>query len=216
MDLAQYKKAWENQPEEKNKVSALEIYKMTQSKSTSIAKWIFIIGLAEFAFWLVLNLVVSGLNLVEIYEEMNLMKYINIVYYFNILIVVLFLVIFYRNYSAVSTIDDTKTLMKKIIRVRKTVKFYVYYNIITTILVTIVFNIVIANTPGAIEKIMTYQNSDLVLDSSQMFTAYIISQALAIAFIIGFLFLFYYLLYGILLKKLKSNYRELTKLEEIQ
>jgi len=216
MDLAQYKKAWENQPEEKNKVSALEIYKMTQSKSTSIAKWIFIIGLMEFAFWLILNLIFSGLNYTEIYEEMNLMNYIDIVYYFNILIIVLFLVIFYRNYSAVSTIDDTKTLMKKIIRVRKTVKFYVYYNIITTILVTIAFNIIIANTPGAIEKILTYQNTDLSLDSSQMLTAYIISQALAIAFILGFLFLFYYLLYGILLKKLNTNYKELTKLEEIK
>ena len=27
MDLANYKKVWKNQPEEKNKISALEIYK---------------------------------------------------------------------------------------------------------------------------------------------------------------------------------------------
>ncbi len=51
MDLANYKKVWKNQPEEKNKISALEIYKMTQSKSNSIVKWIFIIGLLEFVFW---------------------------------------------------------------------------------------------------------------------------------------------------------------------
>ena len=97
MDLAQYKKAWENQPEEKNKVSALEIYKMTQTKSTSIAKWIFIIGLAEFAFWLILNFIFSGLEEVKIYEELNLMGYVNFAYYFNIAIVVVFLIVFYKN-----------------------------------------------------------------------------------------------------------------------
>ena len=48
MDLANYKKVWKNQPEEKNKISAIEIYKMTQEKSNSIAKWIFIIGILEF------------------------------------------------------------------------------------------------------------------------------------------------------------------------
>ena len=36
MDLANYKKVWKNQPEEKNKISALEIYKMTKEKSNSI------------------------------------------------------------------------------------------------------------------------------------------------------------------------------------
>ena len=48
MDLANYKKVWKDQPEEKNKISSLEIYKMTQSRSISIAKWIFMIGLIEF------------------------------------------------------------------------------------------------------------------------------------------------------------------------
>ena len=55
MDLANYKKVWKNQPEEKNKISALEIYKMTQSKSNSIVKWIFIIGLLEFVFWFAID-----------------------------------------------------------------------------------------------------------------------------------------------------------------
>ena len=51
MDLLDnYKKAWNNQPEDAHKVSSLEIYKMAQSKSSSIVKWIFIIGIAEFVF----------------------------------------------------------------------------------------------------------------------------------------------------------------------
>ena len=55
MDLANYKKVWKDQPEEINKISSLEIYKMTQSRSISITKWIFMIGLIEFIFWFFIN-----------------------------------------------------------------------------------------------------------------------------------------------------------------
>lgn len=211
MDLAEYKKAWGNQPEEKNKVSALDIYKMTQAKSTSIVKWIFIIGLGEFAFWALLNFLVSGLNYIEMYEELNIMAYMNFSYYVHYIVVILFLIIFYRNYSFVSIIDDTKTLMQKIIRVRKTVRYYVLYNILYSVVLMIVFNIIIVNTPGALDKIFAYE--EMVIDPSQMLTVYIISQLIALCVILLFQFLFYYLLYGILLKKLKRNYKELNKLE---
>ncbi len=112
MDLAQYKKAWENQPEEKNKLSALEIYKMTQAKSTSIVKWIFIIGLLEFTLWITLNIIFSQLDYTSAYEELNLMKFIDLSYYFNFLILIVFLVIFYKNYTSVSTVESKKTLIK--------------------------------------------------------------------------------------------------------
>lgn len=212
MDLADYKKAWDNQPENENKVSAIEIYKMTQSKSTSIVKWIFIIGLAEFALWTVLNILVSGLSYVEMYEELDLMKYINFSYYLHFAVIVLFLVIFYKNYTSVSTIDDTKTLMRKIIRVRKTVKFYVLYNIIGTVILMIFFNWVIINTPGAIQ--MIYEHEGISIPESDIMTVYIVSQVITIVILLLLMFLFYYLLYGILLKKLKRNYKELIKLEE--
>ena len=42
MDLDAYKKTWENQPEETNTVSKIDIYKMAHSKSSSVVKWIFI------------------------------------------------------------------------------------------------------------------------------------------------------------------------------
>jgi hypothetical protein len=211
MDLAEYKKAWKNQPEEENKVSAIEIYKMTQSKSTSIVKWIFIIGLGEFAFWTILNFLFSGLSYVDMYEELDLLKYINFSYYIHFVVVVLFLVIFYRNYASVSSIDDTKTLMRKIIRVRKTVQYYVLYNILGSVVLMIIFNIIIINTPGAIESV--FKHEEVTVDHSKMLTIYIISQVIALCIILLFQFLFYYLLYGILLKKLKRNYKELTKLE---
>lgn len=210
MDLAQYKKVWKGQPKEANEVSTLEIYKMTQSKSTSIVKWIFIVGLLEFIFFLVLNLILLEPNHNEIFGNVNLTQFVNFSYYFNYLVVVLFLIIFYRNYISVSTVDDTKTLMKKIIKVRKTVKFYIFYNIFINILMLVIYNIVVFSAPETIKIVLL--NYDIALDESQMMTVYIISQVIAVVMILLFLFLLYYLLYGTLLKKLKKNYKELTKL----
>ena len=208
MDLAQYKKVWKGQPKEANEVSTLEIYKMTQSKSTSIVKWIFIVGLLEFTFFLVLNLILLEPNYNEIFGNVNVTQFINFSYYFNYLVLALFLIIFYRNYVSVSTVDDTKTLMKKIIKVRKTVKFYIFYNVFINILMLIIYNIIIFNSPDTIKIILS--NYDMALDESQMMTVYIISQVIAVVMILLFLFLLYYLLYGTLLKKLKKNYKELT------
>lgn len=208
MDLAQYKKVWKGQPKEANEVSTLEIYKMTQSKSTSIVKWIFIVGLLEFTFFLVLNLILLEPNYNEIFGNVNVTQFINFSYYFNYLVVALFLIIFYRNYVSVSTVDDTKTLMKKIIKVRKTVKFYIFYNVFINILMLIIYNIIIFNSPDTIKIILS--NYEMALDESQMMTVYIISQVIAVVMILLFLFLLYYLLYGTLLKKLKKNYKELT------
>ena len=56
MDLENYKKLWKNQPQEGKKLSAVEIYKMAHKRSSSIVKWIFIIGILEFLFWIGINL----------------------------------------------------------------------------------------------------------------------------------------------------------------
>ena len=213
MDLSHYKKAWKNQPDEKNKVSALEIYKMTQAKSTSIVKWIFIIGLLEFIFWTIMNYFASNLEYVEVYHDLNLGYFFQYSYYLSYIVVILFLYIFYKNYTSISTTDNTKVLMHKIIKVRKTVKFYVYFNISLSLLAMIVLNILIVNTPNGIETLLKVD--ELSNDISNLTTIYIAVQIIGAIIMILMLFLFYYLLYGILLKKLKKNYKELNKLEEL-
>ena len=51
-----------------------------------------------------------------------------------------FIYLFYKNYNAICVIDSTSLLMKKIIKTRKTVNYYVYYNIIMTIILSIIIN----------------------------------------------------------------------------
>ena len=213
MDLANYKKVWKNQPEEKNKISALEIYKMTKEKSNSIVKWIFIVGILEFVFWFAINYLSTKNGALEPYEKLKLISFIENFNYFHYVLVVIFLILFYRNFSLISTVDDTKTLMKNILLVRKTVKWYVYYNLINVVVFSIILNILIFNTPDGINILSGIDNGSF--NKEHMMSVFIIAQIVVMAIMILILWLFYYLLYGILLKKLNKNYKELTKLNEI-
>ena len=82
MDLLDnYKKAWTNQPEDINKVSSLEIYKLAHSKSSSIVKWIFIIGILEF---IVFNSMYFFVDVEEAQKEYEKLGLENFVFYSQI------------------------------------------------------------------------------------------------------------------------------------
>jgi hypothetical protein len=201
MDLLdKYKKAWSNQPEETNKLSAVDIYKMAHSKSSSIVKWIFIIGILEFV---VLNSLYFVIDMDEAYAEYKKMGLENFIFYSQIVayaILFYFLVMFYLNYKRISTTDSTRTLMKKIIKTRKTVRNYVLFNLGYMTLVMIVVTVASINT-----NLDTLNNKQIIL--------IIIATLIVTLLILGVLWLFYQLIYGILLKKLNRNYKKLSKLD---
>lgn len=213
MDLLdKYKKAWINQPEETDTFSALEIYKLAHSKSSSIVKWIFIIALLEFVFWTSLNLFKPE-DFYKIYSDLNLMSFINIFKIFHYLIVVAFLFLFYKNYKKISLIDNTKSLIKSILEIRKTVKYYVIYNLAMVFLISIIVNVTMFSDSDKLLKTMNPKN--LSIDISLVLAITIITQIIILIVGLVFLWLFYKLLYGILLKKLNTNYTELTKLDDL-
>jgi hypothetical protein len=201
MDLLdKYKKAWSNQPEETNKLSAVDIYKMAHSKSSSIVKWIFIIGILEFV---VLNSLYFVIDMDEAYAEYKKMGLENFIFYSQIVayaILFYFLVMFYLNYKRISTTDSTRTLMKKIIKTRKTVRNYVLFNLGYMTLLMIVVTVASINT-----NLDTLNNKQIIL--------IIIATLIVTLLILGVLWLFYQLIYGILLKKLNRNYKKLSKLD---
>ncbi|WP_440122053.1 hypothetical protein [Tenacibaculum sp. Ill] len=203
LDLDKYKKAWGNQSEETNKVSRVDIYRMAHSKSSSIVKWIFIIGLLEFIFVAVINC--SFRVNPDDYDALkghfigNYMLEIEILSY---LIIIYFLIRFYKNYKSISTSDNTKVLMSKILKTRKTVKAYVFINLSFVFVVALI----------------TITQTLLKEEHAHTATFYItitIVSIFLIIIIIGLYWLFYQLLYGILLRKLNKNYKELAKLEEL-
>ncbi len=202
MDLLDnYKKAWENQPEEITRISTSEIYKMTQAKSSSIVKWIFVIGLLEFAFMILSTFIFDISNDEKILVEMEIYEFVQISQYLTIPVLFYFLFLFYKNYKNISSIDNTKKLMTKIKKTRRTVRNYVIFNLLYIVYLAaiITFGMVMTpqgnleNTPGWI----------------------IVLIMMLVTIIMLFLFWgFYQLLYGILLNKLNRNYIELAKLDQ--
>ncbi|WP_281980208.1 hypothetical protein [Tenacibaculum mesophilum] len=201
MDLDKYKKAWGNQSEETNKVSKIDIYRMAHSKSSSIVKWIFIIGILEFIF---LNSFYFIFDMEEAYEEYKKLGLYNFMIYSQFIIypvLLYFLIKFYLNYKSISVVDSTKTLMTKIIKTRKTVKYYVIFNL----LYVFIFGIIVA-----IASLKAHPE----FNSKQVLISIIVTVIMLIIMLIV-LWCFYQLLYGILLRKLNKNYKELAKLEDL-
>ncbi len=201
--LDKYKKAWGNQPEESSKLSSKEIYNLAHSKSSSIVKWIFIIGILEF---LILNSLYFFVDMDEAYKEYEKLGLANFLFYIEVAVypvIIYFLVKFYLNYKRISTIDSTKILMKKILKTRKTVRNYVFFNLGYIALITIV---VIIASIGNNTKFDALSNKQLLL------TVFLTITFMCI--FLGIIWLFYQLIYGILLKKLNKNYKELIKLDK--
>ena len=212
MDLDTYKKTWENQPKEAKTISKVDIYKMTHAKSSSVAKWIFIIGILEVAFWFGLQLMVPE-DYKKIYQDFNLMNFLNYYYILHYIVVALFLLLFYKNYMGVSAMDNTKKLMSNILRVRKTVKYYVYYNLGGFVIATIIVNSVMFTNQDILAKTLNPQQ--LNVDINTLISVTFITQVITILIMLLILWLFYRVTYGSLLKKLNKNYTELQNLEHL-
>jgi len=203
MDLLDnYKKAWKNQPEEVRKRSTVEIYKLAHSRSSSIVKWIFIIGILEFVILNSLSLFIDIDKTNEEYAKLGLENFIfysSIMYY---TILAYFLIMFYLNYKRISVIENTRVLMKKIITTRKTVKHYVIFNLAVIALIIIIVTITSVKA-----------KFDIVSGVQIIQTFLILLVFLCLT--LGVMWLFYQLLYGFLLKKLNKNYKELAKLNDL-
>ncbi|WP_299048462.1 hypothetical protein [uncultured Polaribacter sp.] len=198
--LDSYKKAWENQPDEVRKFSALEIYKMTQANSSSIVKWIFIIGILEFVLLNSLYFFVDTDKAMEEYERLGLSNFVLYSQIAAYIILFYFLVMFYLNYKRISVIDSTSKLMTKILKTRKTVRNYVLFNL------TYIAMVMLTVTTATVK-------TDLDVLNTKELLFVILATLIATTLILGVFWLFYQLLYGILLRKLNRNYKELAKLE---
>lgn len=210
-ELDLLKKDWNKKEPGFQQLSEAELNRMTHRSSSSIVKWLLLISVLEFAFWGVLTFAFNDEKYqlkLHRYGIEDLMYWINIV---NYVILVAFIFVFYKNYRAISTTDATQTLMRNILRTRKTVQYYIWYNL-GIVAVNIILSVLM----------LFYHNSQMqsMLEDAahkghrEMFL--VICWALALVFIlaiIGLFWLFYRLLYGILLRKLLGNYKELKKME---
>ena len=128
-ELERLKKDW-NKNQNFPELSKEEIYKFLHKKSSSIVKWIFIISLLEFGFWLMIGLATKNNEAQQRFDSYNVDDIMIPLMVTGYVILIYFFVIFYKNYKEISNTDSTKSLMQKILKTRKTVKHYVIFNLV--------------------------------------------------------------------------------------
>ncbi|SDR65461.1 hypothetical protein [Christiangramia echinicola] len=208
-DLDLLKEDWKKQEKSLPHLSYNEIYKMIWKKSSSIVKWIFVISILEFFLGAILNIVLADKEYWQQMEKYNLTEFTIIVYIVSYLITFYFIYRFYRNYKRISTTDNASLLMKNILRTRKTVKYYIGFILISSgIVFLITMTLMLRN--HAIDAESTTR--DMSFDTTQ-WLIFLGGTLLALAILLGVIWLIYRVVYGILLRRLYKNYKELKKLE---
>ena len=210
-ELELLKKDWqENQ--KFPKLSKQEIYALLHKKSSSIVKWIFILSLIEFGFWTVLALFMKDTEAQQRFDRYE-MDHIMIPFMvIGYLILGYFFVTFYKNYKKISSTDSVKLLMKNILNTRKTVKQYVLFNLVF-IYISLVIGVWIEMDKNPDFQLITSKFTE----TNEYLVMYGIVALLTLLMMValtGILLGFYYLVYGLLLKRLKKNYKVLQELEQ--
>lgn len=210
-ELDLLKKDWKKKENSFAQVSESEIYKMTHRNSSSIVKWLLIISIVEFSFWAFITLAFNDDQYqvkLHRYGLEDCMFWVNAV---NYVILVAFIFVFYRNYRTISTTDSTHQLMKNIVNTRKTVQYYIWYNL-AIVAVNIILSVLMLFYHN--EQMQSMMQNAADKGHKELFVLICAGVSLLfILLIIGAFWLFYRLLYGILLKKLFANYKELKKIE---
>ncbi|GHC53326.1 hypothetical protein [Ulvibacter litoralis] len=212
-NLELLKKQWQSREQELPKLSYTDIHKMLLKKSSSIVKWIFLISIGELLFWTILAFFVpeSSKAINDSIGLKTTFMVVNIVHY---IIFAGFIYLFYKNYHSIKVTDTIKELMRSILNTRKTVKYFVFYNVGASILLMLAVNMFYFTKKDQLYKLMVQNYEGYGAIPQESFTSvFFISQLVISVVFVGLIILFYRVIYGILLKRLKRNYCELEKIE---
>jgi len=215
-ELELLKKDWDKSTKNYPNLSKEEIYSIISKRSSSIVKWIFIISILEFILWTAISFFGDSNELLEkiqaddfafIYYTMIIISYI---------IIFVFMYLFYKNYRNIAVTENTKVLMEQVLKTRKTVKQYVIYNLSMMALSILLGIIMELSTNPEIQILLTDIESK---GENNIFIFYLIItiiSLIAIAVTLSLFLGFYYLIYGLLLKRLKKNYKELKIIANLE
>jgi len=211
--LESLKKEWQSRDQKFPKLTYRDIYPMLLKKSSSIVKWIVVISLCEILFWTVLAFFIPETSK-KFNNEMGLKSTFLIINIFNYAVVLVFIYLFWKNYKKIQVTNSIKNLMGNILRTRKTVNYFVYYNIGMAAILMLGINIYYYFNKEKLYDIL--KNDDIYgsIPPETFTTSFFLLQFAAGVILIGVLILFYWVIYGLLLRRLKRNYRELKKIEE--
>lgn len=189
-----------------------ELYDMAHKKSASVMKWILLVSITEFLVWFLIPLLFSddasdeGSQLVI---SLGLDVVLDVISYVHYTVMIGFVVLFYRNYKKIQLKDSSRKLMGDILRVRKTIMYYINLTIFLIILRGVVsFWLYFTKNPEMVDLFERLDKAD------KLWIMVIIIAVIALIFfglIALIVWLYFKLVYGILMKKLYRNYEDLKK-----
>lgn len=203
-ELDLLKKDWKKSESAFQQITEMDIYKMIHKRSSSIVKWILIISILEVVLWTSVSIIFNTDDYLKQLHGEYLINYLKAFSIFNYVVIAVFIYFFYVNYRNISTTNSTKQLMKDILKTRKTVKYYVWYNL---------GMIVLSSITGAILAFSLNPKTDLIMHNTKAFVITLLILCFFIGGFVGIFWLFYRLIYGTLLRKLFKNYNELKKID---
>jgi hypothetical protein len=223
LDIDRLKKSWKEQDDSKQNYSQEELALMLNKKSSNNVKYIVIISIIEFIIFLLSfffmatdkNAMIQNLDVKA--QEIYIRNYqiSRFFIYMNVVISLGFVFYFYRCYKKINLLYSTKDLIRNILKFRKSVNWFIIINVflgLMSLFLTGFYEFMYGVKTGSglnfddilpIEKIHTPFSSP----------GYVFLFIIICIFLILLIIIYYLLIYGILLRKLKMNLKELQKLE---
>lgn len=216
-NLDNLKKTWQEQ-DVQPKYTSTDISQMLTGKSRNYVKFIFWISLAEFILFFFLNIY-------YIFQSENENSFFNILQklgvqenaeikgnfehlYFGLKIVSLiitayFVIQFYINYKKIKIQDNLKLLILQIVKFRKTVNVFIFTNIFLLILFTAILTFFI----------FSIFSSQSIALSHPVLLGFLTGAILTTVLAVGLIWLYYKVVYGIIMKRLGKNLKQLQSIE---
>lgn len=216
-DLDSFKKTWQEQPVQQ-KYDNSEILQMLNRKSRNYVKYIFWISVVEFLFFSIIGIFYfmkgeESNSFLKLLERLGAQKTpevensFEIIYLIikslSLLITAYFVYKFYQNYRQIKIEENLKGLITRIIHFKKTVNAFILISIALLVVVTTVF----------IGFIFYSLNSQSIEVNSSTLTGFLIGIVLSTALTVSLVWLYYKLVYGIIMRKLDKNLKQLKDID---
>jgi len=202
-ELKSLKNKWANQKFDKQ-YSAEELNGLIQKKSKSSIKYIFYLSVTEFFLYISIPFIVPNYyESFDYYKSLNLYEFSIATSVIGYILLLYFMLRFFRNYKRISVTDSVKGHLSTILNTRRAVNQYIYFSlgILLVFLCVVMYSALLFD-----------ENLIALLEKKDSIVMIIFIIGLVISLIIGVFGLLYYFLYGRLLNPLKKNEKELMNI----
>ena len=198
------KEKWANQKFDKQ-YTVEELNGFLQKKSKTSIKWIFYLSVAEFFLYMSFPFIIPNYyESFEYYKSLNLFEFSIATSIIGYIILVYYMLRFFKNYKRISVTDSVKGHLSTILNTRRAVNQYIYLNLGILLIFLIVVMVYALRFDENLIALQQEKNSIVMI---------IFIIGLLVSLIIGVFGLIYYFVYGRFLNPLKKNEKELMNID---